>query len=118
MNNHSYHIKHLKENPKEIGLEGVLWATTEILFKDGRRDLAEIDILYYTGNYYKRPYIVVEYKDSFSQRTEAMQQLEKYSKPMREYFGEAYYLFVCQNKKDKRRYYREHYGAPIIKSRK
>lgn len=95
---HALRLEEIRMYPREtIGLVGVLWSAPEVqrFSKSSGRLLAEIDLLFHTGNAYKHPYTVIEYKASVRRRDKAIEQLARAQQFVREYMNaDCHKLFV------------------------
>ena len=82
MDNHTKALDDLCARPHLIGIERVIWVAKEMKMFEGKQLICEPDLIFYNGRLY-----VIEYKASLEHQGRALEQLDRASALVSEYFG-------------------------------
>jgi len=91
---HNDHVEYLKLHPHKIGINGVIWAASHVLYSPRGIVTTEIDLLYKT----LEDYIAVEFKSSTKRRDRAREQLSKAEEFVRKELGDTCIKLFCYYK--------------------
>lgn len=95
---HTLRLEHLMKSNAELsklGIENRIWCAKELPYYRNGQLYCEVDLLIYTGNYFKKSFFSLEYKCGDNDQYKAEKQLKRAEMFVREMFNaDTYKVYV------------------------